>query len=100
MNTHFPETCCIAKAEGQPTIRGDESDEQLRQLAIHLAENCNGCCSNARCPFRVLGGHYCGSLKKLVNGMRRSALLSLFNMELEVRQQVVEGARAVHLTHS
>ena len=53
----------------------------------------------AWCPFRVLHGMNYGSVQFLVDGMTRRALLSLFAMELEIRQNaafatVSMGAKA------
>jgi hypothetical protein len=69
-----------------PVDTGKESDSALRDLAIYFAEGCPASHLHPRCPFRVLSDLYPGSLKTLVNGMTRAALLSLFEMERELRR--------------
>jgi hypothetical protein len=80
-----------------PVVTGKESDSALRDLAIYFAEGCPASRLQPGCPFRVLSDLYPGSLKTLVNGMTRAALLSLFEMERELRQSSLEPAAGSEL---
>jgi hypothetical protein len=77
-----------------PVITGQESDVVLRDLAIHFAEESSAHSGN---PFQVLSSHYRGSLKTLVQGMTRAALLSLFELEEQLRQNRVRAGAASEL---
>jgi len=80
-----------------PFVTGKEPDSTLRDLAIYFAEGCPANRLHPRCPFRVLNGLYPGSLKTLVHGMTRAALLSLFEMERELRQTATQPATGSEL---
>jgi len=80
-----------------PFVTGKESDSVLRDLAIYFAEGCPANRLHPRSPFRVLNGLYPGSLKTLIHSMTRAALLSLFEMECQLRQSAVKPAASREL---
>ena len=80
-----------------PFVTGKESDSTLRDLAIYFAEGCPASRLHPRCPFRVLSDLYPGSVKTLVHGMTRTALLSLFEMERDLRRSRVGSATGSEL---
>jgi hypothetical protein len=68
-----------------PAIAGTETDEELRRIALQLAEKCPLDEKHAHCPFRTLGGLTLNSLRTFLEGMERHSLLALFEMELACR---------------
>jgi hypothetical protein len=81
-------------AEGHllSALTGNESEAELRAVALLFVETCPANCAQARCPFRILGGLYHGSARALINSMTRSALVGLFDMEFEFRECVLNQA--------
>jgi len=76
-------------------VTGNETDEELRELALHFVEMCPAGQQRSErsgCPFRILNQLYHGSLKNLVNGMTRKALLGMFELEWEVRNEDVASS--------
>lgn len=69
----------------QSVISGDESDAELREIVVGFIEHCSASKRNPRCPFRILKYTYQESLSELMAGMTRSALLSLIEMEVKIR---------------
>lgn len=67
-------------------LTGDESDAELRELALRFMEACPVNCDQHHCPFRILGHLYHASSKALINTMSRSGLVSLFEGEVETRR--------------
>jgi hypothetical protein len=86
-----------AGGKSLPVVTEWESDSALRDLAIHFAKECPASCHLPGSPFHVLNSHYRGSLKTLVHGMTRAALLSLFEMERRLRQSRVRPATSSKL---
>jgi len=77
-----------------PFITGQETHAELRTLALWFITDCPAHLQHPRCPFRVLSRLYQGSFITLLNGMTRSALLSLFEHEFEIRNcHPVPGAQ-------
>ena len=66
-------------------ITGEETDAELRALIMRLTRACPVGDQHSGCPFRALQSIYQVSLQTWVNGMTRKGLLSLFELECEVR---------------
>ena len=66
-------------------ITGQESDAELKGIAVWFLENCSASRQNPQCPFGILKNAYSGSLTALLNGMTRSAILGLIELEVEAR---------------
>ena len=81
-----------------PFVTGKESDSALRDLAIYFAEGYPSSRRHPSSPFSILSGHYRASLKILIHGMTRAALLSLFEMERQLRQSAMKSAAGPQLT--
>lgn len=76
----FAARLSVRDADGRlmPLLRGNESDAELRVLALSFVESCPTNCDQNQCPFRVLKSLYHVSLKALVNSMSHAGLVSLF----------------------
>lgn len=59
-------------------LKGNETDAELRSLALSFVDSCPANCEETQCPFRVLKSLYHVSLKALINSMSHAGLLSLF----------------------
>ncbi|HUC85776.1 MAG TPA: hypothetical protein VL970_11335 [Candidatus Acidoferrales bacterium] len=75
-------------AEGRllSLLTGNESEAELRALACQVVEACPVNCSQNHCPFHMLGNLYHVSSKALITSMSRSALVSLFEAEVQSPQ--------------
>jgi hypothetical protein len=71
----------------QPAITGEESDAELRQLVLELSQSCPLAQAHAHCPFCMLGGLSRTTLENLVYGMKRDAMVFLFDAERELRNE-------------
>jgi hypothetical protein len=67
-------------------LTGHESDAELRAIALQFVETCPVECSQAHCPFRILGNLYHVSSRALINSMSRNGLVSLFESGAETRE--------------
>jgi hypothetical protein len=68
-------------------ITGEETDAELREVAIQFTCACPTREQRRGCPFRTLQTLYHVSAKALISSMTRAALLSLFELECEVRNR-------------
>ena len=66
-------------------ITGDETDDELRELALSFTLNCPANAQHPACPFRSLHNLYHVTVKALMNGMTRKELVGLFELECEAR---------------
>ncbi len=86
-------------------VTGEETDGELREMAIRFTDKCPANQQRCHCPFRSLNHHYHVSVKALVTGMTRAALLSLFELECEVRNTdavascLQDGGKLSHGNH-
>jgi len=71
-------------------ITGDESEGDLRALVVRLAQACPICQEHFGCPFCALRHLYHATLQTWLNGMSRTALLGLFELECEARNRAWE----------
>ena len=67
-------------------ITGEETDDELRKIAIHILTHCRGKCSARTCPFVLLHHLSLNSMKDVLSTMRRKDLLELFAEETILRQ--------------
>ena len=72
-----------------PIITGEESDEDLRRLALEVPVSCPLHEQHDHCPFMILGGLSRHVVHDLVAGMNREALLFLFASEHECRNRAM-----------
>jgi hypothetical protein len=56
-------------------------------LVRRFVAGCPAGHDHSRCPFRLLDGMNHGSLKAMLDGITRSGMASLFEIELETRQR-------------
>ena len=73
-------------------LTGDETDAELRELAVHFTQTCPANRQNPACPFRSLNHFYHVTLKSLLDGMTHKSLVSLFDLECEVRNGDAESS--------
>ena len=66
-------------------LTGDETDDELRLLVVRFAQACPACKEHSGCPFGALRNLYHASLQAILDGMTRSAMLGLFELEQEAR---------------
>lgn len=66
---------------------GEETDAELREMAMQFTLKCPNQAQQPGCPFRTLQKLYHVSAKALISSMTRAALLSLFDLECEVRNR-------------
>ena len=66
-------------------LAGNETDAELRALVIRFTEACPARQRHSRCPFLTLNRLRRVTLRALVAGMTRSAMVSMFDLECEVR---------------
>jgi len=64
-------------------LTGDESDAELRAMAVRIVDTCPSDCVQTHCPFRLLGNLYHASSRALINSLSRSGLVSLFETDVE-----------------
>jgi hypothetical protein len=64
-------------------LTGDESDAELRAMAVRFVDTCPSDCAQTHCPFRLLGNLYHASSRALINSLSRSGLVSLFETSVE-----------------
>ena len=64
---------------------GDETEGELRALVVRLAQACPVRQQHYGCPFRSLHHLYHVTLQAWLKGMSRTALLGLFELECEAR---------------
>jgi hypothetical protein len=70
-------------------ITGQESDAGLRQMVLEISLRCPLGQTHAHCPFCMLGGLSRTSLENLVYGMKREAMVFLFDAECELRNEIL-----------
>jgi hypothetical protein len=75
-------------------LSGDESETELRSIALRFVEACPVNCDQHHCPFRILGNLYHVSSKALINSMSRSGLVSLFDADVESRRCALRSREA------
>jgi hypothetical protein len=68
-------------------LTGEESDAELRTLATQFTRACPLNQQQDACPFCTLRHLYYRSLQTLLGGITRTALVGLFELECEVRNQ-------------
>ncbi len=73
----------------QSIITGQEPDAKLRQLLLEFSLRCPLSQTHAHCPFCMLGGLSRTSLEHLVYGMKREAMVFLFDAEYELRNEIL-----------
>lgn len=66
-------------------VTGEETDEELRALAVNFTGQCPVGRQHCQCPFRLLNAISYASLKNLLASMNRESLLELFAMECDCR---------------
>ena len=66
-------------------ITGNESDEELRELITYLVNHCHSLDERKHCPFKMLHRLPAEVRRGLVDAMRRSTMLELFETERECR---------------
>ena len=78
-------------AEGKfsSIITGQETDAELRQMVLEFSNRCPLAQTHAKCPFCMLGGLSRTTLENLVYGMKREAMLFLFDAEHELRNEIL-----------
>jgi|ERR1035437_1625284 hypothetical protein len=70
-----------------PACTGEETDEELRALIIHLTANCSVSLSRDACVFRPLTGLTYASLHNVVNGLSRETCLQMLAEECACRNR-------------
>ena len=78
-------------------ITGQEPDAALRQMVLEFSSRCPLSQTHAHCPFCMLGSLSRTTLENLVYGMKREAMIFLFDAECELRNEILAsrtGARA------
>ncbi len=85
------ERMTIRGADGKfsTIITGQESDAGLRQMVLEISLRCPLSQTHAHCPFYMLGGLSRTSLEHLVYGMKREAMVFLFDAECELRNEIL-----------
>lgn len=82
----------MASAEGLlAKMTGDEPDEKLREALVNLVPLARHAPHQPHCPVRILDALSHESLKRLVAGMPRAALLFLFAEERKCRAAARPG---------
>ena len=78
--------------DGKPlsAITGEETDEELRALAVSFTGQCPAGRQHCQCPFRLLNAISYASLNHLLGSMNRGSLLELFAMECECRTAAMD----------
>ena len=78
--------------DGKPlsAITGEETEKELRALAVSFTGQCPAGRQHCQCPFRLLNAISYASLNNLLNGMNRESLLELFAMECECRTAAMD----------
>ena len=76
-----------------PAVSGDESVEELREIAEHIMYFCPAAHAAVGCPFDRLAKLTDKSMHAALEHMSREALLALFEMERECRAQALAKAR-------
>jgi len=72
-------------------LRGRETDDDLKELILALAENCPRDVACPQCPFRILGALAKGPRLALVNSMSREMCLKVFESERNCRADMPGG---------
>ena len=70
-------------------ITGQETDAALRQMVLEFSSRCPLSQTHAHCPFCMLGGLSRTTLESLVYGMKRDAIIFLFEAECELRNEIL-----------
>jgi hypothetical protein len=73
----------------QPIITGQEPDAALRQMVLEFSSRCPLSQTHAHCPFCMLGSLSRTTLENLVYGMKREAMIFLFDAECELRNEIL-----------
>jgi hypothetical protein len=73
-------------------LTGEETDDELRALVVLFSQGCPARQHHSGCPFRSFKHLYHVSLTCLINGMTRKALVSLIELECEVRNNNVAAS--------
>jgi len=68
-------------------ITGQETDVELRRLLLEFSRQCPLSFTHPHCPFCMLGGLSRTSLENLAYGMKRPAIIFLFDTERELRNE-------------
>lgn len=73
----------LADASGKPlsALTGQETDAELRELALHFSQQCPVGRHNRCCPFRTLNGVSYGTVKNIISQMSRESLRAMFEDE-------------------
>jgi hypothetical protein len=87
----FKQRMTIPEPDGKfpSIITGQETDAALRQMVLEFSNRCPLSQTHAHCPFCMLGGLSRPSLEHLVYGMKREAMVFLFDAECELRNEIL-----------
>jgi hypothetical protein len=77
-----------ANGNYRPAVRGDETDDELREIALEISSYCQAHPCAEHCPFAVLASLGSQSMTREIRQMSRQTLLDFFQMELDCRTHV------------
>jgi hypothetical protein len=66
-------------------VTGNESDAELREMALRFTEGHQTCPHHCECPFGLLTSLTFNSLRQTVDNLPRQVILDFFEMEHECR---------------
>jgi len=74
-------------AEPCSVLTGQETDEELRELALRFSQQCPIGELSRHCPFYLLNGLHYATAKDIVDKMSRQSLLEMFDEERQCRKK-------------